>query len=202
MDNYDSFVKSTVDELNGLPAGGDVLNQIFASPLIQRHGTWVEFGVADGGTLRIIADNRGSASVWGFDTFEGLPEDWYQGDRIRWPKGKFAVNQIPRIPGTHIVTGLFQDTLPAWKPIEPLTFVHIDCDIYSATCCIFKHIVPMLDNGAIIEFDELFNYSGFENHEMKALYEAYESGLRYDWLFVYGGGDTFPNERAALIVKK
>jgi hypothetical protein len=53
-------------------------------------GLWLEFGVAEGKTLRMIADQLSrlidgpgadvaGGAVHGFDSFEGLPEDWRPG---------------------------------------------------------------------------------------------------------------------------
>ena len=207
--NYSDFISKNISELNDIkqnctpiPTGGDVLEQAFASPILQRTGTWVEFGVFNGLSLQRIVSQKGDAQVYGFDTFEGLPEDWVVDNKIRLPKGTFATKNIPNIIGAHIIAGLFQNTLHNWQPNEPITFVHIDCDIYSATSCVLTHILPMLGNDTIIVFDELFNYSGFEDHEMKALYEAHELGLRYDWLFVHGDKSSSINEQAALKVNK
>ena len=48
------------------------------------HGsTWAEFGVHTGGTITAAATWRTkycggqSPTVYGFDTFTGLPEEWY-----------------------------------------------------------------------------------------------------------------------------
>ena len=88
------------------------------------------------------------------------------------------------------------------RPVpEPVTFVHVDCDIYSAAKCALSHVRPMLADGAIIAFDELLNYPGFEKHEMRALYEVTEEeGLRYEWLIAGGGTDSWLSERAAILV--
>ena len=39
-------------------------------------GLWLEFGVSTRGSLAVIAEQT-HAHVYGFDSFEGLPEDWY-----------------------------------------------------------------------------------------------------------------------------
>lgn len=171
---------------NGTP---DVLGQVLRSDRLQRTGTWAEFGVADGSTLRRIASLRGNARVWGFDTFTGLPEEWKRRDDVVHLKGHFAQERIPQVASAHLVTGLFQDTLPSWRPPTPVTFVHVDCDLYSATKCVFDHVATMLAPGAIVAFDEIFEYPGFEEHEALALYEATESGLRWEPLFC--GGERF-----------
>ena len=195
--DYESFLRQATQSVQALPPTVDVLGEALRHDKLQRRGTWVEFGVAKGETLQRIAASRGDARVWGFDSFDGLPEDWKPG----WPKGTFAMNQIPRVPGAHLVTGLFHEVLPAWMPPEPVTFVHIDCDLYSAAKCALSHVRPMLADGAIIAFDELLNYPGFEKHEMLALYEVTEeAGLQFEWLIAGGGPDPWLSERAAILV--
>jgi len=58
----------------------------------------LEFGVATGATLRKIATSFPSRSVYGFDSFEGLPEDW-RGDGVTWnPKGTYACDPPVDLP--------------------------------------------------------------------------------------------------------
>lgn len=198
---YEAWLDKTVAKLSSLPPVGGVLERALADA--PKAGTWAEFGVADGVTLKQIVRARGDAKVWGFDTFTGLPEPWTRKDHLAFPVGHFRVEAIPLIEGAHLVSGKFEDTLPAWHPPEAVTFVHIDCDIYSGARCALKHLGPLFADGAIVVFDELWNYPGFEAHEIKALYEAgREDGLEYDWLYIFGGGSAWPNERAALKVRK
>jgi hypothetical protein len=196
---YAEWLADAQAALSALPPG-DVLGQVFRHPALQRTGTWVEFGVASGGTLTRLAEQRGAARLWGFDSFDGLPEAWTEN---RVGKGAFAVPVIPKIPGAHIVSGLFQETLPAWLPTDPITFVHVDCDIYSSAKCALAKVRPLLStDGAIIAFDELWDYPGYEKHEIKALYEELvEHGVRIEWIAANAGGAKGgSNERAAIWV--
>lgn len=197
--DFSAFVSDAVAKLQALPAGGDVLEQVFRSPFLQRTGTWVEFGVAGGDSLRRLSAQRGNAKLWGFDTFTGLPEDWRP--EPQYQKGAFAVDAIPRVPGAHLVTGLFGETLSCWCPDSEITFAHIDCDLYSASKCALDRIWPYLADGAILVFDEFYNYPGFEKGEIRALYEVVEEqGMPFRWLFNHGGPPVHPNERAAILV--
>ena len=189
---YETWLKGVLEKAHNFPhQGTDILGLVLQSNKLTRSGTWVEFGVASGVTLRKLASSKGQAKVWGFDTFTGLPEDWRLTGAVHL-KGHFAQDQIPKVDGAHLVTGLFQDTLPSWNPPDPITLVHIDCDIYSGAKCALDHVMPRLAPGAIISFDELLEYPGFEEHEMKALYEATEAGLQWEFIYVSG-------EKAAII---
>ena len=123
-------------------------------------GHALEFGVATGATLRMIAARMPAT---GFDSFTGLPQDWRDG----FPAGTFACD-IPDVPGATIVPGLFADTLPHWVPPADIGLVHIDCDLYASTVTVLTHVGPLLKPGAYIVFDEFHGYSGWEDHEALA----------------------------------
>lgn len=117
-------------------------------------GIALEFGVARGGTLALIA---ATMPAIGFDSFTGLPEDWRSG----FDAGRFACDP-PDIPGAQLVVGLFADTLSGWQPPGPIGLVHIDCDLYSSTATVLHHIGPHLEPGCLIVFDEFWNWPGWE----------------------------------------
>ena len=137
-----------------------------ALTLSPKGGLALEFGVFSGTTLRIIADKRGGQKVYGFDSFEGLPEAW----RSDFPAGAFAVNEPPQVDGAELVIGWFDATLPRFleRHPGPVDFLHIDCDLYSSTKTVLDLVGSRLRPGSIVMFDEYFNYPGWEQHEAKA----------------------------------
>lgn len=158
--------------------------------LVSRSGIWCEFGVAEGKTLDLVARCRGDAELWGFDSFRGLPEDW------KFPKGTFAQKQPPMPPeGVRVVVGLFEETLPCWAPHKPITFVHLDCDLYTGASQVLAHVAPHLAPGAVLVLDDLFT-APYHQGVMRALYEAHTNGLRWTWLAKCADTDT-----AAIQVK-
>ncbi|AER47866.1 O-methyltransferase [Mycobacterium phage Hannaconda] len=137
-------------------------------------GVALEFGVAKGDSTRIIAE---SLPVIGFDSFEGLPEDWRPG----YPKGKFA-HDPPEIDNCTLVTGLFADTLPGFhfESLGRISLVHLDADLYSSTALALEHVGPHLQAGAYLVFDEFHGYAGCEEHEMRAFNEfVSRTGFQY-----------------------
>jgi len=97
-------------------------------------GLFLEFGVATGRTIRQIASLR-SAPIYGFDSFEGLPEHWRSG----FDKGSFA-GSLPHVPNNvTLIKGLFDETLAKFLLSNPdkVSFLHVDCDLYSSTKCLF-----------------------------------------------------------------
>lgn len=139
---------------------------------------YLEFGVFDGGSFLWWADKvkNPSTQLYGFDTFEGLPENW----------GAFKAGEMDSgIPKTddvrcHFVKGLFQDTLPDFlKSFDnsKRMVIHMDADLFSSTLYVLTTIAPYLKKGDIIMFDE-FNVP---NHEffafdmfVKSYYIKYE----------------------------
>lgn len=141
-----------------------VLRDVLADMAHDQHRGWAaEFGVASGHSLRMI---KRVMPVIGFDSFEGLPEDWREG----FPKGAFAneENQLPPyVNNAMIVPGLFEDTAVGF-PFPPLALVHIDCDLYSSTVTALDAVADHIGPGTIIVFDEMQGYPGWEDHEAKA----------------------------------
>ena len=121
---------------------------------------------------------KNSEPVYGFDTFTGLPTDWRPG----YGAGTFLIPNGTnlRVPSNVVlVKGLFIDTLPtqlglidrAHRCHTPVSYVHIDCDIYDGTRDVLFLLGSRLVKGSVIVFDELFNYPSYEKHEIKALFE-------------------------------
>jgi predicted O-methyltransferase YrrM len=164
--------------------------------LAPAEGMALEFGVAAGRTLAVIAAARGQKQVYGFDSFQGLPEDW----RTNIPAGTFKTDALPEIPGAELIVGLFEDTLPDFLTSHngPVAFVHLDADLYSSTKTVLRHVGPRLAPGSVIVFDEYFNYPGWEQHEHRAWQEfVAQSGIEFRYLAY-----TADNEQLALILTK
>lgn len=147
-------------------------------------GLWMEFGVWRGNSITRIAEWKRmfcgdkSQPVYGFDTFTGLPTDWRAGHA----RGSFGVSNetMISVPSNAVlVKGLFIDTVPEqlllfdrqYRCHTPVSFVHIDCDVYEGARDVLFLLGSRFVSGTILIFDELFNYPGFEHHEIKALFE-------------------------------
>jgi len=145
-------------------------------------GHCLEFGVYKGGTIRFIADRVGrSQLVHGFDSFEGLSEAW-SGDPGRFD----AQGRLPKVPSNvRLHKGYFADTLPGWADSNPgpISFLHIDCDLYQSTKCIFEHLQDRIVPGTVIVFDEYFNYPNWREHEFRAFQELVgQCQVQYQYL--------------------
>ena len=138
-------------------------------------GTVLEFGVFQGITLRHLAKAIGpNRRVTGFDTFEGLPDDW--GTLL--PKGTFAtgVPSLEGCPNVDLQVGRIERTLPAFlaKSRQPVSMVHIDVPYYESNVFILEHVLPHMAAHSIVVFDEYYGYPSYEDHEFKAWSEIRE----------------------------
>jgi predicted O-methyltransferase YrrM len=144
-------------------------------------GSYAEFGVYKGSTINFIAGLCPKRTIWGFDSFEGLPEEWSGNASMFTAAGK-----VPDVrSNVTLVRGWFDKSLPGWLAAnpDPIAFAHIDCDVYSSTKAIFDAIGPRLQPGAVIVFDEYFGYPGWQHHEFKAFQEFVKaSGVEYRYL--------------------
>lgn len=172
-------------DMLGPRLGNSPLACLLQGIALARPGAALEFGVGVGTTLGLIADAPHLDPVVGFDSFKGLPEDWRPG----WERGKFARKRPPNIPGTNLVIGWYADTLPGlfdhdaehvpgW--LLDLSFVHIDCDLYSSTVTVLEHLGPYFSKGLLLCFDEFHGYPGCEKHEQRAWLE-YVEATRQPW---------------------
>ncbi|WP_421842706.1 TylF/MycF/NovP-related O-methyltransferase [Mycobacterium sp.] len=141
-------------------------------------GAFLEMGVCTGRTINFIAALNPEQRIWGFDSFDGLPERWIRPD-INVPRGSFGIKvddwMPPVLHNVKLIKGLFHETLPKFKEhilkAGPIAFLHIDCDIYSSTKEIFDQLGDNITTGTVIVFDELYNYPAAEEHEFKAFQE-------------------------------
>jgi hypothetical protein len=133
-----------------------------ASPL------YLEFGVYQGASLHWWSDHLETpgATLIGFDSFEGLPENW----NVRLGKGDFAVSGVPQIDDSRVSfqVGWFETTVPSFEvPEHDALIVNIDSDLYSSAALVLNRMEPHLTAGAVLFFDE-FND---RDHELRALRE-------------------------------
>ena len=135
------------------------------------NGWILEFGVATGRTLNQFAKWLPNKFVFGFDGFEGLPEDWTS----RMRRGFFARDTLPRVrTNCQLVVGWFDQTLPLFKNKinnGPIALLHVDCDLYSSTVTILNELRDNIVPGTVIIFDEYINYPGWQLDEFKAWQE-------------------------------
>lgn len=141
-------------------------------------GLVLEFGVFQGKTVNRIAKEFSNDVVFGFDSFEGLPESWQSVDGAFLEEGTFAVDKLPKVrKNVKLIRGWFEETIPIFLHVEPepiIKFLHIDCDLYSSAYTVLSKLNSRIVPGTVIVFDELANWLSpekydYNNGEWKAL---------------------------------
>ena len=162
-----------------LGSGHTVLKKAYEAISLQ-DGLILEFGVRHGTSIRQLALFT-SNLIYGFDSFEGLPEDWHQESKeVYSTKGK-----IPKVPPhVTLIQGWFEETLPLFleKREEDIAIINIDCDIYSSTKTVLDLLSPRIKKGTIIIFDEYIGNLHWEEDEHKAFMESVS---KYQWKYEY-----------------
>ncbi|MEE9378113.1 MAG: TylF/MycF/NovP-related O-methyltransferase [Candidatus Lokiarchaeia archaeon] len=171
---------------------------LFISP-----GNYYEFGVGWGGTLlkyikalktycSLKQKSLDSFHIFGFDSFEGLPEKKSPKDDLkRWHKGLFSndlsiIEKKVKSRGINLnrgsirfFKGYFEETLTSQLRTElskyPPSIVNIDCDYYSSTITVLRWLRPILQSGTLFYFDDIWSFCGHPDYgEIAAIREFNE----------------------------
>lgn len=147
-------------------------------------GDVVEFGVYNGESLRIIIELFSGDNIFGFDSFEGLPEEWATSEDYTVPKNFFNLSgNFPSLDQATLVKGWFSESIPEYKEnLNQLKFIHIDSDLYSSAKTIFEELNEHIEKGTVIAFDEFIQFpeapskwfSNWRDGEYKACIEWME----------------------------
>lgn len=150
-------------------------------------GSILDLGVYKGGSTRGLARIFPNQTIHGFDSFEGLPDDWSHVLKGAFGEIKGALPDMP--DNVRLYKGWFSDTLTPWaeeNSDKPISLLRVDCDIYSSTKDIFAAVGNLLKSGTVIVFDELIGYRGWQDHEHKAFME-FIAETDYDYSYLSFG---------------
>lgn len=139
-------------------------------------GSFVECGIARGGCVALMSFCAASKrTVWGFDSFEGLPsqtpEDESSGDdqvgRVYSGPDGFheAQNTLKRFhvagPRVTLVPGWFENTLPQYiSQLTPIAVLRLDNDWYKSTLYCLETLYDSVASGGTIIVDDYHAYLG------------------------------------------
>ena len=132
----------------------NIINDLVKTASTAPQGSIVEVGVYTGGTgwqLAQLAEQQGR-KIYLYDTFEGIP---YKGELDYHNVGDFSDVDYEgikaAIPYAEVIKGIFPNSA---IPMDPIAFVHLDCDQYKSVIDSWHYLKDKLVPGAIIWFDD------------------------------------------------
>lgn len=171
-----------------------------ALTLAQADGFYAEFGVFQGASLTFLA-NLSDRVVYGFDSFEGLPEPWSAAIR----QGTFGLGgNAPELGGVQfrnfrLVKGRFGDSLPEFTAqiAGPARLLHLDCYLRSSTADVLDGLADRIGPGTVIVLRQYFNFPGWEDGQFRAFQDfCARDGRRYRYV-----GYTATGTSAAVVME-
>ena len=133
----------------------------------RKNRPFYEFGVWRGEAFRYLI--KTFKKGYGFDTFQGLPEDWHNEKAGTYS----SYGNVPKIKGGEFIVGKFEDTLPDFfsEKRPKASIINFDADLYSSTICALNYAKPVIDQHTVLIFDEFIMNKNWEQDEYKALEE-------------------------------
>jgi O-methyltransferase len=136
-------------------------------------GDYLEFGVAHGTSLICMHESLQKAEIrnvrlFGFDSFEGLPDNAANDTTNDWKPGEFAstleftTEKLTKNgidwTRTTLVKGWYSDTLTSGLVqkycIAKASLINIDCDLYSSAKEALNFCAPLIKDSSVIFFDD------------------------------------------------
>ncbi|MGI9451925.1 MAG: TylF/MycF/NovP-related O-methyltransferase, partial [Geminicoccaceae bacterium] len=164
-----------VNEARFRSAVGSAIDQLLQRNGDDELGDYLEFGVYNGSTLAIMHDllarrGRTTSRLFGFDSFEGLPQEANVDDNNIWMPGQyrcpetFARNFLTKRgidwQRVALIKGWFSDSCtPATRAqhqMKKAGIIMIDSDLYSSAVEALNFCEPLIGRHALIIFDEYY----------------------------------------------
>jgi len=147
-----------------------------------------EFGVFEGNSFRqwMQVNTHADSRFYGFDSFEGLPEQWHAGGM---EKGHFSTQgQTPSISDSRgqFIKGYFnQSLIPFLHHYERKNrmVIHVDADLCSSSLYVLMTMDPFIKRGTLIVFDD------FGPADEYAAFYHYTCACSRQWKIVAARGD-------------
>lgn len=167
-----------------------------ASKFCSVDGMVLEFGVGWGHSINAISKIFKDDIVYGFDSFQGLPEPWEGPTDIPDTVGKIVMSQMQMLNhNVTLVEGWFSESLPVWiKEVKPTTikYMHLDCNLYSSSITVLMLLNDYIVPGTVICFDEFYlwddpeKWTTWQKGEYRALFEWVSKYDRKFEILFYG----------------
>jgi hypothetical protein len=202
-DAYRAFIGRTLSELRQCRIRGHTLLWEASRLALPRRQDsdelLLDLGVWIGWSTRLISDAC-DRTVYGFDTFSGLVEDWQVDDQIVFKRGTFSLSEplaqrfirdtgvslhdgLPAALGRKVqfIRGSTYETLAPFladRPAAPIRLFHMDLDTYESCLHALETCKDHFIEGSILVFDEYLVTNG----EMRAFYE-FQSQYELKWRY-------------------
>jgi O-methyltransferase len=142
-------------------------------------GCVVECGVWRGGMIAAIAERMGNERTYYlFDSFEGLPDakeidgkkallrqknitspSYFDNCSAEMSFAEEAM-KLSKVRTYHIHKGWFKNTLPSFKPDQPIAILRLDGDWYEPTIECLENLYPYVAIGGGIIIDDYYTWDG------------------------------------------
>lgn len=144
----------------------------------------LEFGVYTGGSINHFAKRLPNAKFHGFDSFEGLKEDW---TGYHLAAGHFDLaGAMPKVESNvELIPGWFDETVPNFLEQnngKSVGLLHVDCDTYESSKVVLDLLTGFIKKDTVIVFDEYHGYPNWKKGEYFAWQnwvEANKAEYRY-----------------------
>lgn len=202
-EEYQAFIERTLSDLRRRKISGHTLlreaSQLPDPSPENSDELLLDLGVWLGWSTRLVSD-ASNRTVYGFDTFEGLVEDWQIDDQMLLKKGTFSLSDpvaqrfirdtgvtlhdgVPDVLGRKVqyIKGSTYDTLVpflAERPGAPIRLFHMDLDTYESCLHGLETCKDRFTEGSILVFDEYLVTNG----EMLAFFE-FQNRYGLEWQY-------------------
>jgi hypothetical protein len=208
---YRAFISRTLSDLRRCKIQGHTLLSEASRLAPPRHQDseelLLDLGVWLGWSTRLISE-ASDRKVYGFDTFEGLVEDWQMDDQAVFKRGTFSLAEplaqrlmpdtgvclsdgVPAALGRRVqfIRGSTYETLAPFladRPGAPIRLFHMDLDTYESCLHALETCKERFIEGSVLVFDEYLVTNG----EMLAFYE-FQNRYELEWQYRTWGLETW-----------
>jgi len=202
-EEYQAFIARSLTELRSCRIPGHPLlweaSRLPAAVPENSDELFLDLGVWIGWSTRLTSEASGR-TVYGFDTFEGLVEEWQIEDQFLIKQGTFSLSDplaqrfirdtgvtlqggVPDALGRKVqyVKGSTYDTLApflAERPAAPIRLFHMDLDTYDSCLHALETCKDRFVEGSILVFDEYLVTNG----ELRAFFE-FQTRYGFEWRY-------------------
>ena len=203
--NNNALTKKFSEKINAIRLSDSISLYVYLNENLLKNAAidYLEFGTAEGGTIKawLSLNTNPTSRFFGFDTFTGLPEDWFG----NFKRGVFDTGgSTPSLSDKRVkfIKGLFQekldDFLHNFERTGDRAIIHIDADLYSSTLYVLTKLDSFFLKGDILLFDDFLDPIG----EFKAYKDWVKSYRKTLIPIAYVGYNKFIDKIAFIFEDK